>query len=233
MYQRDAKLPLLENFDGLPHLRAVIVVWNDVGRDLHPKASLRIHVPVYYVNGTQNSLNNRFLPIDLIQTDAVFSMDDDFHAGPNDILFAYRVWRDNPDVLVGPFARLSYIQSDGRGVYETRSRCEYNTVLTGAAFVHRKYLQAYTYDMPAVIREHVDNLTNCEDLAMNFLVANMTGKPPILTAKVTKEALARTAHTGSTEVPRVKRGLHDRKHHYEERAQCVKFFTKVYARNPL
>ncbi|KAH7697028.1 RIB-2 protein, partial [Aphelenchoides avenae] len=98
------------------------------------------------------------------------------------------VWRDNPDVLVGPFARLSYNLEDGRGVYETRSRCEYNTVLTGAAFVHRKYLQAYTYDMAGVIRERVDNLTNCEDLAMNFLVANMTGKPPILTAKITKEA---------------------------------------------
>lgn len=90
MYKRDGKLPLLENYDGLPYLRAVIVVWNDIERALHPASSLRIHVPVYYVNGTQNSLNNRFLPIDLIRTDAVFSMDDDFHAGPNDILFAYR-----------------------------------------------------------------------------------------------------------------------------------------------
>ena len=33
--------------------------------------------------------------------------------------------------------------------------------------------------MPAGIRKWVDQHMNCEDLAMNFLIANYTGKAPI------------------------------------------------------
>ena len=35
--------------------------------------------------------------------------------------------------------------------------------------------------MSAAIRDHVDNIKNCEDIAMNFLVAHLTRKPPIKT----------------------------------------------------
>ena len=33
--------------------------------------------------------------------------------------------------------------------------------------------------MPKVIRDKVDELMNCEDIAMNFLVSHITGKPPL------------------------------------------------------
>ena len=33
--------------------------------------------------------------------------------------------------------------------------------------------------MPAGIREIVDQLMNCEDLAMNFLVSHISGKAPV------------------------------------------------------
>lgn len=35
--------------------------------------------------------------------------------------------------------------------------------------------------MSQVIREKVDEFMNCEDLAMNFLVAHLTREPPIKT----------------------------------------------------
>lgn len=35
--------------------------------------------------------------------------------------------------------------------------------------------------MPEIIREKVDEVMNCEDLAMNFLVAHITRSPPIKT----------------------------------------------------
>jgi len=38
---------------------------------------------------------------------------------------------------------------------------------------------AYTNEMPSEIRNWVDQQMNCEDIAMNFLVANYTGKAPI------------------------------------------------------
>ena len=46
------------------------------------------------------------------------------------------------------------------------------------AFLHRDYLQHYTEAMPAGIHAHVDAHRNCEDIAMAFLVANVTGTPP-------------------------------------------------------
>ncbi|EDQ89472.1 uncharacterized protein MONBRDRAFT_25145 [Monosiga brevicollis MX1] len=45
---------------------------------------------------------------------------------------------------------------------------------------HRRYLQAYTTDLPAAARDGVDMLMNCDDLLFNLLVASRTGHPPIL-----------------------------------------------------
>ena len=52
-------------------------------------------------------------------------------------------------------------------------------MLTGAAFYHKYYNYAYSRVMPAAIRDKVDEFMNCEDLAMNFLIAHMTRKPPV------------------------------------------------------
>lgn len=37
----------------------------------------------------------------------------------------------------------------------------------------------YTYEMSQAIRDKVDELMNCEDIAMNFLIAHVTQKPPV------------------------------------------------------
>ena len=46
-------------------------------------------------------------------------------------------------------------------------------------FVLQYYMYLYSHVMPPEIREKVDEYLNCEDLAMNFLVAHITRKPPI------------------------------------------------------
>ncbi|KIH58519.1 hypothetical protein ANCDUO_11273 [Ancylostoma duodenale] len=46
---------------------------------------------------------------------------------------------------------------------------------------HYSYLHAYTHQMPEAIRHHVDDVMNCEDIAMNFLVSHITRGPPIKT----------------------------------------------------
>jgi alpha-1,4-N-acetylglucosaminyltransferase EXTL3 len=60
-------------------------------------------------------------------------------------------------------------------------------VLTNAAFVSVNLLRAYSEPFgPAKdIREHVDSILNCEDLAMNFIAAATFGSPPV-TIKLTK-----------------------------------------------
>lgn len=53
------------------------------------------------------------------------------------------------------------------------------TYFPGAAFYHKMYTYLYTYEMPSAIREKVDEMMNCEDIAMNFLVSHVTQKPPV------------------------------------------------------
>lgn len=55
------------------------------------------------------------------------------------------------------------------------SMSTYNDVINGLQYWN--YL--YTKEMPSQIKEWVDSRMNCEDIAMNFLVANVTNKAPI------------------------------------------------------
>jgi hypothetical protein len=73
-YKRDEQLKhALKRLDGLRFLRYIIVLWADVERkppsvDFWPQ----IHVPIHFVRTRNSSLNERFLPYDLIETEAVF-----------------------------------------------------------------------------------------------------------------------------------------------------------------
>jgi alpha-1,4-N-acetylglucosaminyltransferase EXTL3 len=49
--------------------------------------------------------------------------------------------------------------------------------------VFQYYAYLYSYVMPQAIRDKVDQYTNCEDIAMNFLVSHITRKPPIKVKK--------------------------------------------------
>src|SRR3569623_945454 len=89
-YNRDNVLSAsLERLNRLPYLNRIIVVWNNLDRA--PTGPWpRLHVPIYFVNASKNSLNNRFLPYDQIQTEAVLSMDDDIDLKQHEIVFAFR-----------------------------------------------------------------------------------------------------------------------------------------------
>ncbi len=63
-----------------------------------PKADLQwpdIGVPIVVIKSEKNSLNNRFLPFDEIETEAVLSVDDDAHLRHDEIIFGFRVWREH------------------------------------------------------------------------------------------------------------------------------------------
>ena len=52
---------------------------------------------------------------------------------------------------------------------------------TKAMMLHRRYLEAYTCntDLMRDVHSYVDSKMNCEDIAMNFLVANTNGRCPV------------------------------------------------------
>lgn len=101
-YEREqVLLDSIARLRGLPYLHSVVVVWN---APRAPSAELRwpdIGAPVHIVKAARNSLNNRFLPLENIQTEAVLSVDDDAHLRHDEILFGFRVWREHRDRIVG------------------------------------------------------------------------------------------------------------------------------------
>ena len=101
-YEREQVLiNSLARLYGLPYLNKVLVVWNSPNP---PSSDLQwpdIGVPIHVVKTEKNSLNNRFLPYEAIETEAVLSVDDDAHLRHDEIIFGFRVWRENRDRLVG------------------------------------------------------------------------------------------------------------------------------------
>ena len=113
-------------------------------------------------------------------------------------------------------------------------------IVTGAAFFHKMYAYMYTYEMPQAIRTKIDEQMNCEDLAMNFLIAHYTQKPPI---KVSSDqcpasmwsyeltfagSFTQVTDKGWFACSGCKSGaLSHRGSHYRKRTNCMNLFTQV------
>ncbi|CAG7824964.1 unnamed protein product [Allacma fusca] len=223
-YEREQVLMnSLQRLFAVPYLNKVVVVWNS---PLMPAPDLKwpdIGVPIHVVRTEKNSLNNRFLPFDVIETEAILSIDDDAHLRHDEIVFGFRVWRENRDRIVGFPGRFhAWDLNYGGWLYNSNYSCELSMVLTGAAFYHKIYSYLYTYEMPHAIRDKVDELMNCEDIALNFLVSHMTQKPPV---KVTSRWTFRCPGCPVT--------LSEDDSHFQERHHCINFFTKVYGYTPI
>lgn len=224
-YERKSILmKTLERMKGLPYLNKVLVVWNGINH--RPSRDIiwpDVGVPINIVRVNRNSLNNRFLPYDSIETDAILSLDDDSPLRPDEIVFAFRVWRQSRDQIVGfPGRYHAWDSSQNTWMYNSNHSCELSMVLTGGAFFHKFYSYIYTYNMPEVIRSIVDKFMNCEDIAMNFLVAHLTRKPPI---KVTSRW---TFHC-----PNCVSSLSQDDSHFQERHECLNTFASIYGYMPL
>jgi hypothetical protein len=80
--------------------------------------------------------------------------------------------------MVGWFKRHTCRGPGGQLRYTFTSVTDYSIILTKAAVMHQKYLHAYSNSQPQWIRDFVKENRNGEDIAMQFLVSNATGKPP-------------------------------------------------------
>jgi len=84
------------------------------------------------------------------------------------------------------------------------------------------YSYLYSYWMPQSIRDVVTQYMNGEDIAMNFLVAHITGRPPV---KVDSHP-AFDCKTCTS-------GLHTSRNYFDHRDDCVNMITKAWGFNPL
>ncbi|KAL4218501.1 Exostoses (Multiple)-like 3 [Mactra antiquata] len=223
-YERsDVLIKAITRLKGLPYLNKVIVVWNNPSVPSENLGWPDIGVPVVVVKMSKNSLNNRFLPFEAIETECILSIDDDSHLRHDEIVFGFRVWREERDRIVGfPGRYHAWDVKHKSWLYNSNYTCEMSMVLTGAAFFHKYYAYLYSYTMAQAIRDKVDEYMNCEDIAMNFLVSHITRKPPV---KVTSRWTFRC--------PGCPQQLALDESHFEERHKCINYFVDVYGYMPL
>lgn len=158
----------------------IVVIWN---HGLVPNLTeFDSAAPVRIRAEEVNSLNNRFRPDPLIRNRGVMELDDDIWMSCGDLERGFAHWRRHPERIVGYYPRLA----DGkplayRGEQYTFERGRYNMVLTGAAFLDSETaFPLYFSEENWPVREIVDDLFNCEDLAFNYVLGmRATGHPTI------------------------------------------------------
>lgn len=137
----------------------IVVVWNGDTADLLKSGSnsplkwptLKGGTPIQVVVAGSNRLSNRFYPYESIETEAVFSIDDDIGMlTADEIEFAYQTWRLFPDRIVGFPSRRHFwanrttaaagfggsVIGHNRWTYDSEWRNDISLILTGAAFYH-------------------------------------------------------------------------------------------------
>ncbi|CRK14045.1 hypothetical protein BN1708_017220 [Verticillium longisporum] len=107
------------------------------------------------------------------------------YTSAHDVPFAFQAWRRfGRRRLTGAMARCTGVGKNGEWQYRmcARGADAYSMIITNLAFVHVAFLEYYSSDDPtmAMIREHVDDNLNCEDIAMNYVTQMLTREPPLL-----------------------------------------------------
>ncbi|KAL7569246.1 hypothetical protein ACA910_016799 [Epithemia clementina (nom. ined.)] len=193
------KGPTIRNLVPLNIVKEFYLVWNDIQNHEHI-ALIRNHFEIQNISHKlrifvplQNDLNNRFLPIPDVKTEAIFTIDDDWLVTKENFIEGFRWWQQYPDRLVGFTPRKLDIV-DGKGVYEYFSKKNYlgkvkeqgfNVLLPGGGlFFRHSFLENHYWkaSKPSELaREHVSKYFNGEDILFNFLLPPES-RPPILVA---------------------------------------------------
>eukprot|EP00963_Diacronema_lutheri_P003025 scaffold244_cov372-Pavlova_lutheri.AAC.5 len=181
-------------------------------------------------HASSSSLNDRLVVPHFIKTNCIGVVDDDIVVSLRAITFAYQMWRENPDRMVGFFPRSVYSGSYYPPRYRRESHlgAAYHLILTKFLLVSKKFLDIYSkrQDLKAI----VDKYHNCEDIALNYVVANFTGKGPIhLSTKVVDFGDSRNKKTmGEYAVDDIVAvGLGQRKQHKGDRSRCISAFRHL------
>ncbi len=107
----------------------------------------------------------------------------------------------------------------------------------------------YTYELPSEVRDWVDAQMNCEDIAMNFVIASATGKSPVKVSRSSVSALSlkkkndwvRICSSIFKVTPRkkfkcpecVKVEISADERHMQARSNCVNEFVEVRVASPI
>ncbi|XP_018495594.1 exostosin-1a [Galendromus occidentalis] len=176
--------------------------------------------------------SDRFRPFEQIVTDAVLSLDEDVTLTTEEIDFAFLVWKQFRQQIVGYPARSHFWdERRSRWSYSSKWSNEYSMVLTSAAFYHSYYNALFTSLLTPRLIDFVNQVQNCEDILMNFLVTDVTSLPPV---KVTQRKQYRdTSNAGVGAVGALNNhfpSAWNDPDHFRQRGECVARFASEFGR---
>ncbi|XP_026087827.1 exostosin-1b-like [Carassius auratus] len=220
-------LKLLVSVARSQYCAQIIVLWN-CDKPLPAKHRWpATSVPVIVIEGENKVMSSRFQPYDSIISDAVLSLDEDTVLSTTEVDFAFTVWQSFPERIVGYPARSHFWDNNKeRWGYTSKWTNDYSMVLTGAAIYHRYYHFLYSHFLPSSLKSMVDQLANCEDILMNFLVSAVTKLPPI---KVTQKKQYKETMMGQSS--RASRWADP--DHFAQRQTCMNKFASWFGGMPL
>ncbi|PSS11778.1 Glycosyltransferase family protein like [Actinidia chinensis var. chinensis] len=243
----ESRIPLLRSlaaaYSASPTVAAVLVLWGNPSTPSQTLAFLSHNLsasasaaPISLLRQPSPSLNLRFLPRpSSIPTRAVLICDDDVEIDPKSLDFAFKVWAKNPNRLVGFFARSHDIDLSRRGEWiYTVHPDKYSIMLTKIMIAKTENLYNYSCrggQEMAEARTVVDRMRNCEDILMNFVVAEEEKAGPVLVGgeRVRDWGDARNEAGEEREV-----GLSSRRRdHRKRRGECIREFHRIFGRMPL
>ncbi|CAM6083117.1 unnamed protein product [Calypogeia fissa] len=221
----------VKHYSRCASVREILVVWNK-GTPPDPLTEFDSAVPVRIRVEPVNSLNNRFRVDPLIKTKAVLELDDDIMMTCDDVERGFKAWREHPERLVGFYPRLI----DGspleyRNERYARKGQGYNMILTGAAFIDNdKYFSLYSNEENKKGRAIVDELFNCEDILMNFILGNRTDLQGVGTRGAEYIHPSWAVDTSKLSSSAISR---DTQSHYNKRTECLQKFSRLFNKVPL
>ncbi|WCJ41669.1 Nucleotide-diphospho-sugar transferases superfamily protein [Euphorbia peplus] len=251
----ESRIPLLRmiaaSYSASPLVSSVLVLWGNPSTPPQTLAYLAHNLSISsfgtatisLIRQNSNSLNNRFLPRPSIQTQAVLICDDDVEVDPKSFEFAFQIWSSNPDRLIGSFVRSHDIDLLSKKWIYTVHPDKYSIVLTKFMILKSQYLFEYSCKGgPSMIqmRRIVDDMQNCEDILMNFVVADKENMGPILVGATRVRDWGDARNDADDRRIGLKgdgvkaAGLSFRRsEHRKRRGDCIKEFHKILGRMPL
>lgn len=209
-------------------VQKIVVIWNC---DTPPPPSYQwpadLGIPILVKTKILRSVSARFYPYEEIETDAVFNLDEDSLLTTDELNFAFKVWKEFPERIVGYPARNHYWdEAKNAWSYTSKWLNEYSMVLTSGAIYNRYYNFLYFNTLRPAAYHIVERLQNCEDILMNFIVSDVTKLPPIKVThrKVSKETMLPGKAVTDPNYYQTR---------FKQRQGCVASLTEIFGYMPL
>lgn len=231
--RHDMMVDAIDFYAKCPVVKHVYIIWSEkvpVPATVLSKYKDYVNPSVFFSVQEVDSLNNRFKPLPDPHTPAIFSVDDDIRVPCGELQVAYEVWRSAPTNMVGFFPRI-HLRNRMTHLFEYRCwwrtwwHGAYSIILTKAAVLNHDYFHAYTQNLPEEAKKYIDIHRNCEDIAMQFLISNMTSLAPIYVKGHLKDLGVLGGISTTHNV--VKAG------HMLQRDKCINDLIAFFGRNPL